>query len=209
MVACDHKVVGLLSIADEVKPETADAIASLKSLGVGNITMLTGDNARVAQAVAAQIGVDEFRAELMPQDKQSAIQEMKNEGKTVAMVGDGINDAPALALADVGIVMGGTGSDIAIEAADVTLMDGNLSRLVEFVQMSRKVLRRIKLNIFFSIIYNAIGLTLAMLGHLTPVMAVIFQEAGCVTVVLSSTLLLWAKVPGPKLRHAPALKGTT
>jgi len=98
----------------------------------------------------------------------------------------------------VGIVMGAAGTDAAIEAADVTLMDDNLSRLVEFVQMSRKVLRRIKLNIFFSIIYNVIGLTLAMLGLLTPVIAVIFQEAGCVTVVLSSTLLLWAKVPGPK-----------
>jgi len=99
-------------------------------------------------------------------------------------------------------VMGAAGTDAAIEAADVTLMDDNLSRLVEFVQMSRKVLKRIKLNIFFSIIYNVIGLTLAMLGFLTPVIAVIFQEAGCVTVVLSSTFLLWAKVPGPKFRSA-------
>jgi len=182
-----------------------DAIAALKALGIGKTTMLTGDNARIARAVASQIGVDEFRADLMPEDKQRAIKEMKNAGKTVAMVGDGINDAPALALADVGIVMGGTGADVAIEASDVTLMDGNLSRLVEFVQMSRKVLRRIKLNIFFSIIYNVIGLTLAMLGHLTPVMAVIFQEAGCITVVLSSTLLLWARVPGPQLRNGIAL----
>lgn len=207
LVARDHEAVGLLSIADEVRPETAVAIASLKALGVGHITMLTGDNPRIAQAVASQIGVDEFRAGLLPQDKQVAIKEMKNEGKTVAMVGDGINDAPALALADVGIVMGGTGTDIAIEAADVTLMDGDLSRLVEFVQMSRKVLRRIKLNIFFSIIYNVVGLTLATLGHLTPVSAVIFQEAGCITVVLSSTLLLWAKVPGPILPGSASVSG--
>ncbi len=198
LVARDREAIGLLSIADEIRAETVGAIESLKSLGVGKTTMLTGDNSKIAQAVASQIGVDEFRAELLPEDKESAIKEMKNKGKIVAMVGDGINDAPALALADVGIVMGGTGADVAIEAADVTLMDGNLSRLVEFVQMSRKVLRRIKLNIFFSIIYNVIGLTLAMLGHLTPVMAVIFQEAGCVTVVLSSTLLLWAKVPDLK-----------
>ena len=196
LVARDREAVGLLSIADEVRPETVRAVASLKSLGVGHITMLTGDNFRIAQTVACQIGVDEFRAGLLPQDKQVAIEEMKNEGKIVAMVGDGINDAPALALADVGIVMGGAGTDAAIEAADVTLMDDDLSHVVEFVQMSRKVLRRIKLNIFFSIIYNVVGLTLAMLGHLTPVLAVIFQEAGCVTVVLSSTLLLWAKVPG-------------
>ena len=196
LIAKEGEAVGLLSIADEIRAETVDAIASLKSLGVGKITMLTGDNSKIAQAVASQIGVDDFLAELLPEDKQSAIKEMKNEGKIVAMVGDGINDAPALALADIGIVMGGTGADVAIEAADVTLMDGNLSRLVEFVQMSRKVLRRVKLNIFFSIIYNVIGLTLATLGHLTPVMAVIFQEAGCVSVVVSSTLLLWAKVPG-------------
>ena len=198
LVARDREAVGLLSIADEVRPETVGAVASLKALGVEHIAMLTGDNSRIAQAVASQIGVDEFRAGLLPQDKQVAIKEMKNAGKTVAMVGDGINDAPALALADVGIVMGGTGTDVAIEAADVTLMDGDLSRVVDFVQMSRKVLRRIKLNIFFSIIYNAAGLTLATLGHLTPVMAVIFQEAGCISVVLSSTLLLWARVPGTK-----------
>ncbi len=203
LVARNREAIGLLSIADEVRAETVGAIAALKALGVGKTTMLTGDNSRIAQAVAGRIGVDEFRAELLPEDKQSAIKEMKNNGMIVAMVGDGINDAPALALADVGIVMGGTGADVAIEAADVTLMDGNFSRLVEFVQMSRKVLWRIKLNIFFSIIYNVIGLSLAMLGHLTPVMAVIFQEAGCVTVVLSSTLLLWTRVPGvPTLSYS-------
>ena len=201
LVARGHEAVGFLSIADEVRGETRGVVASLRALGVNKIVMLTGDNPKIARTVASQIGVDEFRAGLLPQDKQSAIKEMKNKGKTVAMLGDGINDAPALALADVGIVMGGTGADVAIEAADVTLMDGNLSRLVEFVQMSRKVLRRIKLNIFFSIIYNVIGLTLAMLGHLTPVMAVIFQESGCITVVVSSTLLLWARVPGsPQLQ---------
>ncbi|MGC8491546.1 MAG: heavy metal translocating P-type ATPase [Syntrophobacteraceae bacterium] len=204
LVARDHEAVGLLSIADEVRPETVSAIASLKALGVGHITMLTGDNFKIARAVASLIGVDEFRAGLLPQDKQLIINEMKSAGKTVAMVGDGINDAPALALADVGIVMGGAGTDAAIAAADVTLMDDDPTHIVEFVQMSRKVLRRIKLNIFFSIIYNAVGLLLATLGLLTPVIAVIFQEAGCISVVLSSTLLLWAKVPGPTTRSALA-----
>lgn len=199
LLARDRQALGLLSVADEIREETAGAIAALKELGVDEITILTGDNFRIARAVAFQIGVDDFRAELLPHEKQAVIKEMKERGGPVAMVGDGINDAPALALADVGVVMGGTGSDVAIEAADVTLMDGNLSRLVEFVKMSRKVLKRIKLNIFFSIVYNATGLALAMLGHLTPVMAVIFQEAGCVTVVLSSTLLLWTKVGGTSL----------
>jgi P-type E1-E2 ATPase len=195
LVARDHEVAGLVAIADEVRPETSHAVASLKALGVRHIVMLTGDNSRVAQAVAQQIGVDEFHAGLLPEDKQRVIKEMQDKGKTVAMVGDGINDAPSLALADVGIVMGAAGTHVAIEAADVTLMNDDLARVVDFVQMSRKVLKRIKLNIFFSIIYNVAGLTLGMLGFLTPVMAVIFQEAGCVTVVLSSTLLLWAKVP--------------
>jgi heavy metal translocating P-type ATPase len=195
LVARDHSVAGIVAIADEVRPETSHAVAALKELGVHHIAMLTGDNSTVAQAVAHQIGMDEYRAGLLPEDKQRVIKEWQSQGKTVAMVGDGINDAPSLALADVGIVMGAAGTHVAIEAADVTLMNDDLSRVVDFVQMSRKVLKRIKLNIFFSIIYNATGLTLGMLGLLTPVMAVIFQEAGCISVVLSSTLLLWANLP--------------
>jgi P-type E1-E2 ATPase len=208
LVARGNDSVGLVAIADEVRPETSHAIAALKALGVRHIAMLTGDSSRVAQAVAQQIGVDEFRAGLLPEDKQRAIKEWQGQGKTVAMVGDGINDAPSLALADVGIVMGAAGTHVAIEAADVTLMNDDLSRVVEFVQMSRKVLKRIKLNIFFSIIYNAVGLTLGILGLLTPVMAVIFQEAGCVSVVLSSTLLLWANVPRRAVDIEPPNNGS-
>jgi len=179
-----------------VRPETVQAVEQLRALGVRQIIMLTGDNATVAQAVATQSHLDGFRAGLLPEDKQRVVQELKGQGRIVAMVGDGINDAPALALADIGIVMGATGTHVAIEAADVTLMNDDLTRVADFVAMSRKVLRRIKLNIFLSIIYNAIGLTLGTVGLLTPVVAVLFQEAGCISVVLSSTLLLWARPGG-------------
>ena len=193
VVARGARAIGLIAMADEVRPETRAAIAALhQMMGNRNITMLTGDNPLVAGAVARQIGVDHFEAGLLPEQKQEFVRKLQAAGHTVAMIGDGINDAPALALADVGIAMGAAGTDVAIETADVTLMNDDLSRVADFIWMSRTVLRRIKLNIFFSIIYNVIGLTLGSLGMLTPVLAVIFQEAGCVTVVLSSTLLLWA-----------------
>ena len=200
LVARGMEAVGLIAIADEVRPETRAAIAALHQvMGNKNITMLTGDNALVASAVAKQIGVDDFHAGLLPEQKQQFVKKLQEAGHTVGMIGDGINDAPALALADVGFAMGAAGTDVAIETADVTLMNDDLSRVVEFMWMSKTVLRRIKLNIFFSIIYNAAGLLLGSFGMLTPVMAVIFQEAGCITVVLSSTLLLWAKPRHPRV----------
>ncbi len=200
LVANDLKPVGLIAIADEVRPETPQSIASLKAMGIENITMLTGDNHTVAKTVAKEIGVDDFQAELLPEQKLQFVEKLQKQGRVVGMIGDGINDAPALALADVGIAMGRAGTDVAIETADVTLMNDELSRVVDFMWMSRKVLRRIKLNIFFSIIYNVIGLILAGFGILTPVLAVVFQEAGCITVVFSSTLLLWSKT-GSLLRN--------
>jgi heavy metal translocating P-type ATPase len=201
-VARGGEAIGLIAIADEVRPETPRALAALRSLGVSNITMLTGDHPKVAEAVAAQIGVDEFHAVLLPEDKQRVVKQLQQQGRVVAVVGDGINDAPSLALADVGIVMAVAGTDVAIEAADVTLMNDDLTRVAEFVQMSRKVLWRIKQNIFLSIIYNAVGLVLGTMGMLTPIVAVIFQEAGCISVVVSSTLLLWAR-PKPIAVDAP------
>jgi len=194
LVAKNTRPVGLIAIADEVRPETRRVISALKKdFGIEKITMITGDNRRVAKAIAAEIGMDDFQAELLPEQKQALVRRLQSEGHLVGMIGDGINDAPALAQADIGFAMGTAGTDVAIETADVTLMNDDLSRVAEFVWMSQKVLRRVKLNIFFSIIYNAVGLFLASLGMLTPVLAVIFQEAGCITVVFSSTLLLWSK----------------
>lgn len=193
LIASAGKVNGLIAIADKIRPGTIRAVARLKKLGIANITMLTGDNAVVAGAVAAELGLDGFKADLLPEQKLDFVKQLQEAGHVVGMVGDGINDAPALALADVGIAMGAAGTDVAIETADVTLMNDDIDQVASFVWMSRKVMQRIKLNIFFSIIYNAMGLVLALMGMLTPVLAVILQEAGCVSVVFSSVLLLWAK----------------
>ena len=192
LVARKMEVVGIISIADEIRPEIPRTIKTLKAMGIQGITMLTGDNAHVAAAVAQQIGVDDFQAELLPEQKQEFVKKLQREGHVVGMIGDGINDAPALALADVGIAMGAAGTDVAIETADITLMNDDMTGVIDFMWMSAKVLRRIKLNIFFSMIYNFVGLGLSVAGLMTPILAVIFQEAGCITVVLSSTLLLWS-----------------
>ena len=200
LVACGAQAVGLLAIADEIRLGTKAAVAALHQvMGNRNITMLTGDNPLVAAAVAKAIGVEHFEAGLLPEQKQEFVKKLQASGRIVGMIGDGINDAPALALADVGIAMGATGTDVAIETADVTLMNDNLSRITDFILMSRAVLRRIKLNIFLSIIYNVIGLALGAFGLLTPIVAILFQEAGCISVVLSSMLLLWAKPKRPEV----------
>jgi len=193
LIAHNDAVIGLLAIADEIRPEIPETIRLLKTMGVKRVTMLTGDHSQAAETVARVIGVDDFQAELLPEQKQEFVKKLQADGHVVGMIGDGINDAPALALADVGIAMGAAGADVAIETADVTLMNDDISGVADFMWMSAKVLRRIKLNIFFSMIYNIIGLTLGVLGLMTPIIAVIFQEAGCGTVVLSSTLLLWSK----------------
>jgi heavy metal translocating P-type ATPase len=193
LVAQNDEPLGLLAIADEVRPEIPGVLRAFKAMGVKRVTMLTGDNPKVAAAVARAIGVDDFQAELLPEHKLAFVKKCQAEGQVVGMIGDGINDAPALAQADVGIAMGAAGTDVAIETADVTLMNDDISGVADFIWMSAKVLCRIKLNIFFSMIYNVIGLGLSVVGLMTPIVAVIFQEAGCVTVVISSTLLLWSK----------------
>jgi heavy metal translocating P-type ATPase len=195
MVTRDSTVTGLIAIADEVRPGTAEAITELRKMGIKNIVMLTGDNATVAKAVSTSIGIDSYQANLLPEQKLDAVKELQAKGQVVGMIGDGINDAPALAKADVGIAMGASGTDVAIETADITLMKDDLWQFVDFVWMSQKVIRRIKINIGLSMVYNAIGLLLGVQALLSPITATIYQEAGCISVVLSSTLLLWAK-PG-------------
>jgi Cu+-exporting ATPase len=169
VVAWDGVVRGALTVADAVKPTSADAIARLRGLGLEPI-LLTGDNETVARRVAAEVGIERVIAEVLPADKVAVVSRLQGEGRTVAMVGDGVNDAAALAQADLGIAMG-TGSDVAIEAADLTLVRGDLLAAVDAIRLSRRTLRVIKGNLFWAFAYNVAAIPLAALGLLNPMLA--------------------------------------
>ena len=156
---------GLLAVADPIKATAAEAIAKLHALGL-KIVMATGDNETTAKAVAAELGIDEVRAGLRPEDKLALIDGLQGRGDVVAMAGDGINDAPALAKADVGIAMG-TGADVAMESAGLTLLKGDLRGVVRAVKLARATMRNIKQNLFFAFVYNALGVPVAA-GVLYP-----------------------------------------
>ncbi|HEY6670789.1 MAG TPA: copper-translocating P-type ATPase, partial [Methyloceanibacter sp.] len=164
-LAVDEKLAGLLAVADPIKPTAAEAIAKLHALGL-RIVMATGDNETTAKAVAAKLGIDEVRAGLRPEDKLTLIDGLQRQGKVVAMAGDGINDAPALAKADVGIAMG-TGADVAMESAGLTLLKGDLRGVVRAINLARATMRNIKQNLFFAFVYNALGVPVAA-GVLYP-----------------------------------------
>jgi Cu+-exporting ATPase len=164
-IAINGKAVGVLEIADPIKPTTKEAVRALHEMGL-KIIMCTGDNRRTAESVARDLGIDEFKAEVMPDEKIEIVRDLKPQGAIVAMAGDGINDAPALAAADVGIAMG-TGTDIAIESADITLVKGDLMGIVKAIHLSRAVMRNIRQNLFFAFIYNALGVPIAA-GVLYP-----------------------------------------
>lgn len=165
-VAVDQQFAGVVAVSDPIKDSTAEAVKSLHDLGL-RILMLTGDNEKTAKTVAEKLGIDEFQAGVRPEDKHERIKKLKAEGRKVAMAGDGINDAPALAEADVGIAMG-TGTDVAIESAGVTLVKGDLRGIVKAVQLSRLTMRNIRQNLFFALIYNALGVPIAA-GVLYPI----------------------------------------
>ena len=186
-VVADESLLGFIGIADPLRASSAAAVARLNRLGI-EVVMLTGDNAGTAQAVAHEAGIEHFEAEVLPGDKAAAVNKLKGAGRLVGMAGDGINDAPALAAADVSFAMA-AGSDVAMQAADITLMRDDLSGVADAISLSRATLSKIRQNLFFAFIYNVLGIPLAALGMLNPVIAGAAMAMSSVSVVSNSLLL--------------------
>ena len=194
-VGVNGKTVGTLVIADQVRPGAKEAVAKLKATGVKRVVMLTGDNDKVAQRVAAELGVDEVRADLLPVDKVTAIAELQGQRHQVAMVGDGVNDAPALARAQVGIAMGARGTQAAIEAADIALMTDDLSKIVLARALARRAYRTIQENIFVGVgVVHVLGITAALLGWIGPIQAAMIHLGPDILVFLNSIKLLRVRI---------------
>jgi Cd2+/Zn2+-exporting ATPase len=187
------RVLGLVAVADPPRPDAAGALGALRRAGIGRMIMLTGDNARVADAIGRTVGVDEVHAELLPQDKVHRIRALVEGGSTVGMVGDGVNDAPALAAASLGIAMGGAGSDAALETADVVLMGDDLRRLSYAFTLGRRARRVIVQNLAFSCAVIATLILATLLGWTNLTLGVIGHEGNTLLVVLNGLRLLRAQ----------------
>jgi len=196
-VAIDGQSAGVIFIADTLRPGAREALSKLKATGVKRIVMLTGDNEATARAIATALGVDEVRANLLPEDKVTAIEELKKQGHRVAMIGDGINDAPALARADVGIAMGGGGTQAALEAADIVLMTDDLSKIVSARAIARRAYRTIQENLFVGVgVVHVLGITAALMGWIGPIEAAFLHLGPDVLVFLNSAKLLRVRIDG-------------
>ena len=189
-VAVDGKYAGYILISDTLKPTSVEAIAALKKMGIEKTVMLTGDSDKVAQAVAAQLGVDEVHSELLPADKVKQVESLlaqEGEKKKLAFVGDGINDAPVLSRADIGIAMGGLGSDAAIEAADIVLMDDDPLKISKAIKISKKCLRIVNQNIYFAIGIKVLCLLLGAVG-IANMWVAIFADVGVMVIAVLNAI---------------------
>ena len=190
LLAVDGKLVGLISLRDEVRPEAPEVLKRLRSNGIRRVVMLTGDHPDIATVVAGELGIDEWRAEVLPEDKLEVVRQLQDEGHIVGMVGDGINDAPALAAANIGIAMGLAGTDVAVETADVALANDDLNRLLDVGDLGARAVEVIRQNYGMSIAVNAAGLLIGAGGALSPVLAAILHNASSVAVVANSSRLI-------------------
>ncbi len=188
-VTLDRRLLGIISIADTLREGAKDAIKKIREQGVSEIWMLTGDSAPVADRIAKELGIG-YEAKLLPEEKVLSVKEWKRKGRVVAMIGDGVNDAPALATADIGIAMGAVGTDVAIETADIALMTDELEKIPTVIRLSRKALRVIKENLFFALIFNTIMVLLSAQGWMTMILGAVMHQGSSLLVILNSMRLL-------------------